>query len=307
MRDVLDEEKAEKKRKRKGTDGKKTKGKKSKGKNKTKGKQSKGKNKAKSQKSAKGQAKRKESDKACTSKGLTLSPSSKKLDLLRKAKKAKQGKGSCPDPVAATNDNVDDSQVQDPAVVPEATPSAEPTKVELPSASTGPIKLKDAKATKAKTKKEKASSTKADKKASKTPGAKKSKTTKAKKDQPAEETTENHDEPAEETAENDDSVDDETVELVNKVLQECHDTDCAHGEFDMAVPAPDFQLTSYWTRDAVGVKCCREKLAEKKKEKASDQKPDKKKWKCQNVSQIAYFSAGGCFYVNYALAQAFAI
>lgn len=99
---------------------------------------------------------------------------------------------------------------------------------------------------------------------------------------------------------------------INRVLEECGETECLHPDFDMTVPSKDFQLTSYWTRDAVGVKASRDLLPWKKPQKES-KKPSKngkanaKKWKSQNFSQIAYFSAGGCFYVNYLLGQAFVI
>ena len=99
------------------------------------------------------------------------------------------------------------------------------------------------------------------------------------------------------------------LEGIKQILQECHDTDCSHGDFDMKAPHADgFQLTVYWSRDAVGVKASHDRLVDqpKPKAKAKGEKSDKKKaYKSKNFSQIAYFSAGGCVYINYKMAQLF--
>lgn len=105
---------------------------------------------------------------------------------------------------------------------------------------------------------------------------------------------------------------------VEEALEECCATDCGHDSFDMTVPHPEsFQITVYWTRNAVGVKVHNGLLApdgknkgklsakDAKAKRVSAKDPKSKKYKSKDFRQIAYFSAGGCVYINYAMAQVF--
>lgn len=102
---------------------------------------------------------------------------------------------------------------------------------------------------------------------------------------------------------------------IEQVVQECMSSDCNHPSFndiESLSSNASFQISAYWTRGAVGVKVSRDLLpaelgnkGQKSKSKAKDAK--KRAYKSKNFSQVAYFSKGGCVFVNYGMAQAFAI
>ena len=96
---------------------------------------------------------------------------------------------------------------------------------------------------------------------------------------------------------------DHYVLCIDKVLEECKSTDCAHEMFDGSVPQ-DFKISCYWTRDACGVKVSNSLLNDQPKKQKATKKP-KKEFKSKNISQIAYFADGGCVYVNIRMAQVF--
>lgn len=107
-------------------------------------------------------------------------------------------------------------------------------------------------------------------------------------------------------------VDDDTYRqymvCIEEILQECYHTDCQHSSFTIAgQKAESFQITVYWSRMAVGVKVCKDRLAYQTSSKTKRGKSEAPKYKSKNFSQIAYFADGGCIFVNYAMAQAFAL
>ena len=85
-------------------------------------------------------------------------------------------------------------------------------------------------------------------------------------------------------------VDDATKQLVLNILKECNESKCTHPSFDMPTPSKTVELSTYWNRNAVGVKVARSLLKNKKAQGAGK-------------AQVAYFGCkSSCCYTNIALA-----
>ena len=88
-------------------------------------------------------------------------------------------------------------------------------------------------------------------------------------------------------------VDETVFQSVCDILKECRDSCCTHPSFQkLDYDSKVFQVSTYWTRKAVGVKIAKEFAGSKAKEAKAA------------FSQVGYFSCRtSCTYTNLALAQ----
>ncbi len=96
-------------------------------------------------------------------------------------------------------------------------------------------------------------------------------------------------------------VDDSVHSMVSSILEECKSSGCTHPSFEkLTFDRNAFQLSTYWSRNCVGVKMSAELIPESKgKGKSTSGK--------SRFKQIAYFSClTSCTYTNLALAQSLA-
>ena len=101
---------------------------------------------------------------------------------------------------------------------------------------------------------------------------------------------------------------------ITQMVEECCDTDCLHPDAGEERCPPNFQVSCYWTRHAAGVKASNAILQDlktgkknKKAARAAKPKSQQKVYKSKDFRQVAYFSHGGCVYVNVKLASLFAL
>lgn len=97
---------------------------------------------------------------------------------------------------------------------------------------------------------------------------------------------------------------DSYTEQIEKGLSTCCDQGCEYAWDEDFTDVGDcqYQLSTYWSRNAVGVKVSNELLDAKPKKNQ-----DKKVPKSKNFSQIGYFASAGCIYLNLVMAKASAL
>ena len=99
---------------------------------------------------------------------------------------------------------------------------------------------------------------------------------------------------------------------VEEGIAACCDKDCEHSweVSDFSVP-DQYQLSAYWSRDAVGLKVFNDLMEGQKPKTGEPQKTEKTKQqtvpKSKNFSQVAYFGSSGCIYMNMVLAHTLAL
>lgn len=93
-------------------------------------------------------------------------------------------------------------------------------------------------------------------------------------------------------------VDLEVQKELMEILGTCPGEGCDHEHHHFRIPKyDDLQISIYWTRNAVGVKCRSSKLENSKSNAKNDSKPKKDPFK-----QVGYFAHGSCTCCNLFLA-----
>lgn len=100
-------------------------------------------------------------------------------------------------------------------------------------------------------------------------------------------------------------------QTIEKAIATCCDNDCEHSWEATDFSAGDqYQFSTYWSRDAVGLKVSNELLPSKKTKTdkpETSEKTKRKTPKSKNFSQVAYFGSSGCIYTNMVLAHTLAL
>ena len=101
----------------------------------------------------------------------------------------------------------------------------------------------------------------------------------------------------------------EYVGLITDVLKECQASHCTHPAWEpLEYDAKTFQLSVYWSRNAVGVKVAKACLPASTSQKAKGKAVKSSKSSKQKMSQVAYFAnPTSCIYSNMVCAHVFVI